>query len=69
MDEVSPEDAPDDGYLRVTRDEGSSVQAGAGGCSPGQREGLALLFSQGWIPVAIQESTHLRPPVSFFCLL
>lgn len=52
MDNVSPEDAPDDGCLRVTRDEGSNVQAGAGGCSPGQREG-----------------THLRPPVSFFCLL
>lgn len=45
MDEVSPEDAPDHGYLGVTRDEGSSVQAGSRECSPGQREGLALLFS------------------------
>lgn len=42
MDEVSPEDAPDDGCLRVTRDESSSVQAGAGGFSTGLREGLAF---------------------------
>lgn len=45
MDEVSPEDAPDDGCLGVMWDKGNSVQAGAGGCSPGQREGLVLLFS------------------------
>lgn len=42
MDEVSPEDVPDDDCLRVTWDEPSSVQAGAGGFSTGLREGLAF---------------------------